>query len=421
MSDGFRVDPTYVAGYRTLCWDTVSDLGNVRSFVRTKANSDSYFTGLVMGNLRDIVDAYAAAVDDRLGDRQRTLSSTASELGETAWQYHTRDLENAISMTYDPARGGLVEADFPGGEFAYDRTQVGPLEAPAVDEDGGSDYVMEDAGTDLTVIVEVANFVTSVLGVDFDPVGLVTDPLTGNWNALDQKGQVLAIAGDAAETTADNLTNALPTLFGQWEGGAAESFDGYLNDLTAALRYEGPLNRVVGEVYAGVALIIREGARVAIQLIGMLVTRIRRYATSTGLLEMGGEIVWDTISGAWDWVFGGGDFDPLEALREEWEAVKQMYDDAVAIVDMLQTLHSDVQAVIELAQDPLGALEGELRDRIDEELEPLETSLEELEETGEQIEQGFELAEDLAALADVSDLAGAPAGGYDAGADPFRE
>lgn len=420
MSDGFRVDPTYVAGYRTLCWDTLTDVGNVRSFVRTRANSDSHFTGLVMSNLRDIVDAYATAVDDRLGDRNRALSSTAIELGETAWQYHTRDLENAVSMTYDPSRGGIVEAEFPGGEFAFDRAEVGPLEAPEVDEEGGSDYVMEDAGTDLTAIVEVANFITSVLGVDFDPVGLVTDPLTGNWNALDQKGQVLALAGDATQTAADNLSNALPTLFAAWEGGAADSFDSYLNDLAAALRYEGPLNRIVGEVYAGVALIIREGARVAIQLIGMLVTRIRRYATSTGLLEMGGEIAWDTVSGAWDWLTGG-DFDPLEALREEWEAVRQMYDDAVAIVEMLQTLHSDVQAVIELAQDPLGALEGRLRDRINEELEPLETSLEELEETSEQIEQGFELGQDLAALADVSDLADAPAGGYDAGADPWRE
>lgn len=420
MGDEFRVDPTYVAGYRTLCWDTVSEVGNVRAFGRTEAASDSHFTGLVMSNLRDIVDAYATAVDTRLGDRQRALSGTATELGETAWQYHTGDLQNAISLTYDPARGGIVEADFPGGEVAFDRTEIGPLAAPAVDEQGGSDYVMEDAGTDLTAIVEVTNFVTSVLGVDFDPVGLVTDPLTGNWNALDQKGQVLALVGGAAETAADNLTGALPTLFGQWEGGAAESFDSYLNDLAAALRYEGPLNRVVGEVYAGVALIIREGARVAIQLIGMLVTRIRRYATSTGLLEVGGEIVWDTISGAWDWLTGG-DFDPLEALREEWEAVKQMYDDAVAIVDMLQTLHSDVQAVIELAQDPLGALEGRLRDRIDEQLEPLETSLAELEETGDQIEHGFEVAQDLADLANVSDLADAPAGGYDAGADPFRD
>lgn len=419
MSDGFRVDPSYVAGYRTLCWDTVSDVGNARSFVRTQARSDHLFTGLVMGNLRGIVDGYATAVDDRLGRRQRALSSTASELGETAWQYHTGDLHNAISLTYDPARGGVVEADFPGGEFGFDRTGIGGLEAPPVEQDGGRDYVMEDAGGDLTLLVEIVELLKHI-GVDIDPVGLVLDPLTGDWNALDQKGQVLAIAGDAAETSADNLTGALPTLLGQWEGGAAESFERYLSDLAAALRYEGPLNRVVGEVYAGVALIIREGARVAVQLLGMLVTRLRRYATGTGLIELGGEIAWDTISGAWDWLTGG-DFDPLEALREEWEQVQQMYDDAVAIVDMLQHLHRDVQAIIELAQDPLAALEEGLRDRINEQLEPLETSLEDLEEQGEQIERGSELAEDLAALTDVSDLADAPAGGYDAGSDPFRD
>jgi hypothetical protein len=388
----------------------VSDVGNIRSFVRTRADSDSYFTGVVMGNLRDIVDAYATAAADRLSDRNRVLGSTATELGQTAWQYHTGDIESAVSMTYDPARGGIVEADFPGGEFAFDRTEIGPLEAPPVEEDGGREYVMEDAGEELTLIVEIAGLLEHV-GIHIDPVGEVLDPLTGDWNSLDQKGQVLAIAGDAAETATDNLTNALPTLFSEWEGGAAESFDSYLNTLAAALRYEGPLNRVVGEVYHGVALIIREGARAVIQLIGFLVTRLRRYVTGTGLVELGAEAAWD--------IFSGGN--PLDTLREEWEDIKEFYDDAVAIIDMLKNLHSDVQAIIELAQDPLGALEEGLRDRIDEELEPLETSLEELEETSGQIEEGFALAEDLADLADVSDLADAPAGGYDAGGDPFRD
>jgi DNA repair exonuclease SbcCD ATPase subunit len=252
-------------------------------------------------------------------------------------------------------------------------------------------------------------------------VGAILDPLTGDWNALDQKGEVLAIAGDAAQTAADNLTNALPTLLGQWEGGAAESFESYLTDLAAAISYEGPLNRVVGEIYHGVALIIREGARTVVQLIGMVVTRLRRYVTGTGAIELGGEVLRDAAGSVWDVVTGGDVRNPLDALREEWEEIKEFYDDAVAIVEMLQTLHSDVQEIIELARDPLGALEEGLRNRINEELEPLETSLEDLEEQGQQIEEGIELGQDLADLADVTDLAEAPAGGYDAGADPFRE
>jgi hypothetical protein len=53
----------------------------------------------------------ATAVADRLSERNRALRGTATELGQTAWQYHTGDIGNAISLGYDLARwdrGGRV-------------------------------------------------------------------------------------------------------------------------------------------------------------------------------------------------------------------------------------------------------------------------------------------------------------------------
>lgn len=102
----------------------------------------------------------------------------------------------------------------------------------------------------------VCRYVSGLVADDWSPVEAITDPLIGNWNALKQKGEALIVAGEAAETAASNLTTSLGTLEPHRNGGAAQSFHGYLTKLAAALDYEGALARVVSKVYDGVAYIV---------------------------------------------------------------------------------------------------------------------------------------------------------------------
>jgi hypothetical protein len=378
--EGFSVDPAHVAGYGALARTSAVDSYRISGFVENNARSDGGFSGL-MSALSGPVDAYADKAHDRFHARGQRLGTTDTELKRTAWRY--TDIEESVWVIFG---GGSPPTeidirDFPDAVAYPPGTDIeGMLEAPEVEAASLEEAIDETGGT-LEAIDDVVRTVTG-----WSPVEEIVEPLSGRWPSLQQKAEVLRITGEASEQIAANLTTSLPTLDSHWNGGAAQAFVDHITGAARALEYEGPLNRVVAEVYDLIAAKIEEVAGFMVDVLGVAADRIRNALASV-------------------WIPGANLYRAYDAIRTAWD----IFNEAKRLVEDIREAIDQVRAVIEAAQDPVGAAEDWLR----EELAPVT-------EAAEDTEQAAQWAEDLEVLSDPTAMTDEPTTPYRSGEDPRR-
>lgn len=382
MSESFDADPAHIAGYGQLTRVSAVDAHRIAAFVTGNARADGGFSGL-MSLLRDPVNSYADNTSARLSDRGSVLGSTSAELNRGAWLYSGLDTAGAVifgGSSNGPPRPVGME-DFPSPVAYPPGTDIqATLSAPEVESASLEDAVDETGGT-LSVIDEVASFVFG-----WSPVEAIVEPLSGRWPSLRQKAEVLRIAGGAGEEIAASLTASLSTLDRYWDGGAAQAFRDHISRVTGALEYEGPLNRVTAEVYDLVAAQIEQAAAFMVDVLGIAANKIRNALAS-------------------GWIPGYGWYKALDAVRTAWD----VFNDAKQLVEEITTAIEQVKAVIEAAQDPVGAAGDWLQD----ELAPVQ-------EQADAAEHTLDIAEDLEILSHPEAITDAPTEPYQLGNDPRR-
>ncbi|TDP97127.1 hypothetical protein [Labedaea rhizosphaerae] len=380
MGESFSVKPEYVAGYgklvKTVGIDQVAKIGG---FGRDHARSDGGFTGL-MELIKDPVDTYADKLGDRFYSRGLNAAYTGDELNRAAWAYTGADKYSYTEFNdVNGALTGYRDFEHPAA-FPAGTDPTAGLHAPA-QQDADIRALLDDVGGTINAVDDVINFVTG-----WSPVSEIVEPLSGKWTALTQKGEVLALCGDAAETASDNLTSALPRLDEHWDGGAAQEFTAYLGHLTDAISYEGPLNRTVGEIYKSVATEIEKVAKFMVEVLGKAVDKIK-----------------DAVASAWIPLWG--EYKAYKTVREVIDIIQK----AKKLVDELRTAIEEVKTVVEFAKDPKGFAEGKL----EEKLAPIKDRI-------AQGEHAARVGADLTRLADIGDLTNAPTGRYQVGDHPRR-
>lgn len=375
--EGFSADPPHIAGYGELARSSGVSSRAAGGFIEEHGSADGGFSGL-MHALREPVNTYAEKACDRLVDRDQVLSGSATELRRSAWLYTDMD-ESQFTEVHE--RGTVSIEEFPNPVPYPPGTDIeATLEAPEV-EDASLEEAIDETGGTLNAIDDVVRAVTG-----WSPVEEIVEPLSGRWPSLQQKAEVLRIGGEASEQIATNLTSSLSTLDPHWNGGAAQAFTGHITGVARALEYEGPLNRVVAEVYDLVATKIEEAAGFMVDVLGVAANKVRN-ALATG------------------WIPGYGWYKAYDAVRTAWE----IFNEAKQLVEDIREAIDQVKAVVEAAQDPVGAAEDWLR----EELEPVMEDV-------ERAEQAAQWAEDLEVLSDPTALTDAPTTPYEVGEDPRR-
>ncbi|MBP2322743.1 hypothetical protein JOF56_003128 [Kibdelosporangium banguiense] len=381
MAEGFKANPDHIAGYGLLVHDAGMDLSSVASWTNQWARADEGFSGL-MQLLKGPVDAYAYATYNRMYPKHLLLTRSANNLNTAAWMYTTSDVNSYTTYSKTLAGEDRVEVkDFPN-PVAYPPAED-PVAALKVPEAENADIrgILDEVGGSINVIDDAVNFITG-----WSPVSALVEPMSGNWTRLERAGEVLKCAGDGAEKVAKNLTTGLSTLDPNWNGGSAQDFNNYINNLAKGIDIEGPLNRIVAGVYKLVAQQIEKVAKWMVEVLKKAVDKIVEAAATS-------------------WIPGFGWVKIIDAVR----TAINVFNEAKTLLEELDKVISAVKTVVELAQDPVGFVQG----KVDEKLAPYKEKI-------EQAEKGYEVAKDLAELSDTSVWGKTPTGTYEVGADPKR-
>lgn len=380
MGEGFKADSDHIAGYGLLVDEVAGQMSVTSAHVSRDAAADGDFTG-IMALLKKPVDEYAEKTDTRLSDRCDRLLGAGEELKRAAWLYSGAE-ESAykdLSMT----GLGPVEyiKDYPDPvSYKVPEDATEGLSAPDP-EDADIRELLDEVGGAINGIDDAVEWITK-----WSPVSALVSPMSGNWTRMERAGEVLIQAGDAAEIIATNLTEPLKKLDSHWNGGAAIAFDDYVHDIAKAISMEGPLNRIVGDVYKVVAEEIKKCAQWMVSVLKAAVDKIVEAAASY-------------------WIPGAGWWRIIEAVRKAvdiFNAGKQMLED-------LETVRDQVNTVVEAAQDPIGFVEG----KVEEQLEPIREKI-------DQVNKGADVAGDVADLTDADAWKDAPDEDYKIGAKPRR-
>ncbi|MFI7678249.1 hypothetical protein [Actinophytocola sp. NPDC049390] len=339
MTERFDVDPGHVAGYGRLCADVSSDTNSIKGYLNLHASASDGFDGLLMGEaIAPIVDEYAAATRDRFTTIGRVLHYTGRELTNTAWTYLGADRPDRFAKVVDSLGRGTyrVELDHPELVAFPHKVVTGTLDVPPLETATIDELMAEHAGDTLAAIETIVATVTGIVGDEFSIMGEITDRVGGNWLALDQKATALENVAEAAEKAAQGLAAEHGTLDRHWDGGAADSFGPYLDQVVAGTRYEGPLNRVIAGAYRAMALLVEQAAGLIVELVSTGVDLLRKYAT--GLAGKAADAAWDLIK----------DFKPpWESLYEDWQQAKSLF---VTAKNTATDVYEAVEALRELIE-----------------------------------------------------------------------
>jgi ElaB/YqjD/DUF883 family membrane-anchored ribosome-binding protein len=392
MGEQFTADPPAIAGYATLVNTVREQISATSYYVDANGGaSRGGFDGL-MSFIRDPVNFYAHQASIRLINHGNHLYETSNELKRSAWVYSGTEESNYEIFADDPYANPnrkprvVGYKDYPGAmSFPVANDPVSDLQPPDI-APADIKKMVDDLGGSIQIINDAVHFITG-----WYPVQAIVEPLSGNWNALSGAGEALTKTGDAVDAALGNLTSTLPQLDPHWNGGAAQSFTDYINRLVAGASLEGPLNRLVGDVYGVVA---KEIEKVAEWMVKTLKTAVDKVVAAA----------------ATSWIPGYGWVRIIDAVR----SAIRVFQEAAAIVEDLRRVIDTVNQIIEIARDPAGALRDAAQSTIDEKLAPIKDKI-------EQYQKGAEVAADIGKLATAAAAQGAtPTTGYTVGDDPRR-
>lgn len=381
MAEGFEVEAHYVSGYGDLMSAEQSNISAIRDHVEYFARANpEYYEGL-LSLLTVPVNEYASSVTDRLGDRWGDTRDTANELHRVAWVYLDQEEENARTFAGEVSYLADEDAEsYPSSSPELPRLEV--TEMDFTEE-------FQDLGTLMFFLVWFFK-----LALGWGPYNDLIEKLAGNWNALDVAGDALINAGNGAEQVAGSMTDGLATLDEHWNGGAAQACAGYVTRLSGAVGEEGPLNRTVGKLYKLIAEEAQEAIR---QIIRDLTVPTEDIADKLGYVRVC--VVWLPMKEP-----VGDAVATLENCKELFNAAKGMVETIESVVEQTKTF---VESLVNMSE----------ASNVDQVVEEMTTAL---GPWGQQVQEGLATTADVADLADTSEFADAPSGGYAAGDDLER-
>ncbi|MBY4211881.1 WXG100 family type VII secretion target [Rhodococcus fascians] len=318
----------------------------------------------VPGEILKKLRPYIARFQEMTRTRHVHLSANCGEMGaelnKAAWLYADQDRKN-----YDLLNAHTSVPPLPGS----DRGSSDHAAAGHADEfDGAADYgrphgidypPTNPAIDDIRdVLADASEWLGEIDRTIFElsgwsPLREATIPVTGNWNEIRRIGQAYQTAGDAMEAAAESLAAGVRRVDGHWNGAAAQAFTDYADRQLAAMRWEGHAGRTIAAICTAIAEQLR-GAALAV---------VRKIVE---LLES--EVALDNARGALKVVLKKV---PVVGTACQVESIIEI---CLTAMDLTKDLIVKIEQVVDDFGgflDALGDPEGQVGQKIDDTLRPL--------------------------------------------------
>ncbi|MGW4368984.1 hypothetical protein ACWEKT_25390 [Nocardia takedensis] len=406
MGEVFLADAAEVAGLGKIVGEIGTDSASAATFIGKHGMPAEWLDGPIISDLLSPVRAAATATQQRMSSIGATTTAGGTDLNKAAWMYHDKD-RHTYEQLNKHTFSGPVAADSPVptdvenvgttedyiAPAGYTKAKEFKLEEPTANKEDTIALIYEIA-PELGKVNETIKSITRIAGNEIDPLGKCLEPIPGNWSEVRRIGESYKAAGNGMEACGDNLEAAVKRVDQHWNGKAAVAFNDWATKQIAAMKWEGPVGRIISDCLGVVADEIR--------------TAVKTILTKLWDI-LNDQIDLSSVKGVFKTIFKSI---PIVKTVELVNLGRKIYNIATTAIDLvtkIQQLVDQVKRLLEYVKDPVGQLKQNAQQKLEEVISPFTDKL-------EKASRATAVATDVAKIAQVDDTLNRPDQGYDVGA-----
>ncbi|MEZ7239574.1 hypothetical protein QYS60_17635 [Rhodococcus sp. GXMU-t2271] len=397
----FSATANQIAGAAVAAQEIGNDVLWANRYLAVHGEPTGTLDGALLRTIQDGFRAVLPSAQSRFFVLADLCLKTGIELNRCAWIYYDTEKRNYERLNANllfpesiDAHGPEAPATGPArpypGPVRHGGARRIELPHPETPDEDVREVVAEAAGW----LGDVDKTIEMLTG--WSPIAQVLEPLGGNWNELERLGNAYRVAGEAVETSGENLAAVVGTLDPHWDGQAARAFTDYAARIVDALRWEGPVGRVIEETCHLVADKIREGIVTAVRSLREMLEEEVAFDDGVQKLKFALKKV------------------PFAGTAVQIVTLARIVRDTMEFVDDVVARIRELTDALTMFLDALASPANALQERVEQDLAPL---TEAYERTGHRAA----VAVDLAGVADVSGPTNRPTEAYSVGGDPWAD
>ncbi|MFI6315176.1 hypothetical protein ACIBEK_34125 [Nocardia fusca] len=410
MTETLSANSSEIAGLGVLLTSIGADVQSASDFVAKEGRAADWLHG-------PIIDTLVAPINDAadwMAQRHRVLAETTTgsgtELNKAAWLYHDQDQKTyaALNAATESALPGNDSTEEIGataqyaGAASYPKPESFKLESPAANKEELAGLIAEVFPV-LGNVNESIKSITRAAGTEYDPLVKCLEPIPGNWSEIRRLGEVYKAAGNGIEACGKNLESGVKRIDGStngqpnWDGAAAVSFHDWATKQIAAMKWEGPVGRVVSDCAGEVADMIRDGIRTILDKLWGMLNKYVDFDDIKGALKSVANILSAAVPG-------------LGAARIAKLVVDigLLVNAAIDVVGKIKELADAFKKLLDIIKDPVGQLRENAKQKLEEAVAPVTGKIDDAT-------RAAAVGQDIAQIADYGATTNRPTQSYDVG------
>lgn len=410
MGETLAANPGEIAGLGVLVSSVGDDAKAVSDFVATQGKAADWLHGPII----DTLVGYINGAADWMSQRHLVLATTTQgsgvELNKAAWMYHDQDQRtyaalNAATESSLQVNDSVEEAGVTAqyvGAANYPKPEAFKLDTPVANKEELATLIT-DMFPVLGNVNESIKSITRAAGTEYDPLVKCLEPIPGNWSEIRRLGEVYKTAGNGLEACGKNLESGLKRIDGttdgkpNWDGMAAVSFRDWAIKQIAAMKWEGPVGRVIGDCAGEVSDGIQEGIRFILQKLWDMLNKYVDFDDIKGALRSVANILSAAVPG-------------LGAARIAKLAydIGMIVNAAIDVVGKIKELADAFQKLLDIIKDPVGQLKENAKQKLEDAVAPVTKKI-------DNATRAAAIGKDLEQISHYGDTVDRPTDSYDVG------
>lgn len=407
MGETFKAVAPEIGGLATLVADLGADAIAAGNFINKNGPAADWLHGPIIDDLLAPVRIAADATFKRMGDIGIQTVETGSELNRAAWLYHDSDRRTYEALNQhkinlanrDVAVPVLVDQEASGyakpyeGSVTYAKPAKAELDEPQANKEDTAALIGEVFPV-LDNVNEAIKSITRIAGKEVDVLGEALKPIPGNWSEVRRIGESYKIAGNAMEACGNNLESGVNRVDQYWDGKAAIAFSSWAQAQIAAMKWEGPVGRVIGDALGVVADKIRNAVKTIITKVWeLLESRVKIGSLSDAIKVIAKKI---PVVGT------------AAEIADIGRRLISIITTAIDLVKTIEVLRDRVKTLLEVVSDPVGQARDKAKEKLDQVIEPVTSAIDDATKKAA-------IAKDVAEIAQLNHTLDRPKTDYEVG------